>query len=299
MEEYRDQVISPVMTEEGHFSTPMGTRGGAAPGREFGSSPFGGTAMEDASSGPSRPDGGSNLQFALLSLGRQLSGPPRPGLENSFPLGAPQATSGGGRSGVGKRRVPHGTEGPNICAGPKGKKGSGDLKLNRNDLQDRHRICGGIISRRGGGANRFCVATNCGFAHDKKVFNRLEDGAYYIVELGGGRGAGSSQQPRALLDPSLPKAAAEYSEDNHEVLAAENSMQGWLSLFRFRYLVEAEEQGDVRAPNPALTEFAARARASAFTTPLRDTTKRARDDEEEASEGSRSPRARPLDLTAL
>ena len=91
--------------------------------------------------------------------------------------------------------------------------------------------------------------------------------------------------------------AAEYSKQNHEVLVAEHSMQGWLSLFR--YLVEAEEQGDVRAPNPALTEFAARARVSAFTTPLRDTTKRARDDEEEASEGSRSPRARPLDLTAL
>ena len=95
----------------------------------------------------------------------------------------------------------------------------------------------------------------------------------------------------------LPKAAAEYSEDNHEVLAAENSMQGWLSLFR--YLVEAEERGDVRAPNPALTEFAARARASAFATPLRDITKRVQDDEEEASEGSRSPGARPSDLTAL
>ena len=88
-------MISPVTTEEVHFSTPMGTRGRAAPGLEFGFSPFGGTPMEDAPSGPSRPEGGSDLQMALLSLGRQLSGPPRPGLENLSPLGAPQATSGG------------------------------------------------------------------------------------------------------------------------------------------------------------------------------------------------------------
>jgi hypothetical protein len=125
-----------------------------------------------------------------LSLGRQLSSPPRPGLENWSPPGAPHAALGGGRSGVGKRRVPHGPEGPNIGTGSKGKKGSGDLKLYRYDLQDRHHIYGGIISRRGGGANRFCVATNCGFAHDKKAFYRLEDGAYYIVESWGGRGAG-------------------------------------------------------------------------------------------------------------
>ncbi len=74
-------------------------------------------------------------------------------------------------------------------------------------------------------------------------------------------------------------------------------MQGWLSLFR--YLVEAEKRGDIRALNPALTEFATRAWASAFTTPLQDTTKRAQDNEEEASKGSRSPGAKPLDLTAL
>ncbi len=97
MAEYRNQVISPVTTEEVHFSAPMGTRGGAAPGWEFGSSPFGGTLMQDAPSGPSRPDGGLDLQLVLLSLERQLSGPPRPGLENSSPPGAPQATTGGGQ----------------------------------------------------------------------------------------------------------------------------------------------------------------------------------------------------------
>ena len=74
-------------------------------------------------------------------------------------------------------------------------------------------------------------------------------------------------------------------------------MQGWLSLFW--YLMEAEERGDVRAPNPALTEFAARARVSAFTTPLRKNTKRARDDNEEASESSRSLGDKPSDFTAL
>ena len=129
------------------------------------------------------------------------------------------------------------------------------------------------------------------------MFDRLEHGAYYIVDSGRGRGAGSSQQPRALLEPSLPKAAAEYSVDNQEVLAAENSMQGWLSLFR--YLIEAEERGDARAPNPALMEFAARARASAFTTPLRDHTKRTRDGDEEASESSHSRGDKPSDFTTL
>jgi hypothetical protein len=195
-------------------------------------------------------------------------------------------------------KVPQGPEDPNIGAGTKvKKKGAGDLKLYHHDLQDRHLICGGIISKRGGGANRFCVATNCGFAHDKKVFDRLEDGAYYIVDSGGGHGSGSSQQPRALLEPSLPKAAAKYSEDNQEVLAAENLMQGWLSLFW--YLIEAEERGDARAPNPALTEFAARACVSAFTTPLRDHTKRARDNDEEASESSHSRWDKPSDFTVL
>ena len=54
--------------------------------------------------------------------------------------------SAGARSGIGERKVPHGPDGPNIGAGPKIKKGSGDLKLYRYDLQDRHQICGGIIS---------------------------------------------------------------------------------------------------------------------------------------------------------
>ena len=78
---------------------------------------------------------------------------------------------GGARSGIGKCKVPHGLEEPNVGAGPKGKKGLGDLKLYRYDLQDRHQICGRIISRQGGGANRFCVATTCCFAHNKKVFD--------------------------------------------------------------------------------------------------------------------------------
>ena len=89
--------------------------------------------------------------------------------------------------------------------------------------------------------NCFCVATNCGFAHDKKAFDCLEDEAYYIVELGGVCRAWLSQQPWALLDPLLPKAAAKCFEDNHEVLAAENSMQGWLSLFRYLVKRRSEE----------------------------------------------------------
>ena len=90
MDEYRDQVILPVTTKEVYFSMPVGTRSGAASSRKFGSSPFGRTPMQDAPSGPpGRPKDSSDLQLALLSLGRQLSGPVRPGSENSLPPGAP------------------------------------------------------------------------------------------------------------------------------------------------------------------------------------------------------------------
>ena len=98
MVEYCDQVLSPVTTEEVYFSTPIGTRGGAAPGREFGSSPFEGTLIHEAPSGPSnKPTGGSDLQLALLLLGRQLSGPARLGLENSPPPGRPPGNVWGGQ----------------------------------------------------------------------------------------------------------------------------------------------------------------------------------------------------------
>ena len=177
--------------------------------------------MQDTPSGPSnRSNDSLGLQLALMLLGRQLGSPAGPGLANALPPGTSHGTAAGARSSIGKRKVPQGLEVLNIGAGSKVKKSSGDLKLFRYDLQDRHQICGGIISKRGGGANCFCIATNCGFAHDKKVFDRLEDRAYYIVDSGGGRGAGLTQQPRALLEPLLPKAAAEYFVDNHEVLAA-------------------------------------------------------------------------------
>jgi len=64
-------------------------------------------------------------------------------------------------------------------------------------------------------------------------------------------------------------------------------------------LIEAEERGDTRAPNPALTEFAARARTSVFATPLSNHTKQARDDDEEASKSSHSCGDKPPDFTAL
>ncbi len=94
---------------------------------------------------------------------------------------------------------------------------------------------------------------------------------------GGGQGSGLGSQTRALLEPMLPQAAAEHSSDNKEVLEEENSMEGWLSVFR--YLIKAEAQGNMNSPTNAagLTEFAARAHYSAFATPLRDNTKCARD----------------------
>ncbi len=126
-----------------------------------------------------------------------------------------------------------------------------------------------------------CISANCGFAHNKKVFDRLGEGDYYIIEPGG-RGVGSSQL-RALLEPSLPRATAEYSSDNQEVLENANSMEGWLSLFRF--LIDTKTQGATRT-NPGLKGFATRACAAAFTTPLWDNTRRPQDDEDDRSDAS-------------
>ena len=125
------------------------------------------------------------------------------------------------------------------------------------------------------GPKRFCISSHCGLAHSKKVFDQLGDGDYYIVEPGP-RGGGLSQTLRAFIEPSLPKAAAERSPDNEEVLGGTNSMEGWLCLFR--YLTDVEARGGGEQANPSgLVGFAARARESAFKTPLRDNSKRPRD----------------------
>ncbi len=150
----------------------------------------------------------------------------------------------------------------------------GTLRLFRFDPPAH--ICGGLISRRGEGANHFCISVNCGFAHNKKVFDRLGKGDYYIIKPGG-RGVGSSQL-RALLELSLPRAAAEYSLDNQEVLENAILMEEWLSLFRF--LIDAETQGAART-NPGLKGFATRARAAAFTLPLWDNTRPPQDDKDD------------------
>jgi hypothetical protein len=149
-------------------------------------------------------------------------------------------------------------------------------------------ICGGFISSKKG-PKRFCISTVCGLAHTKKAFDKLGEGDYYIVEPSG-RGGISSQASRALLEPSLPKATAEYSAKNKEVLEATNSMEGWLSLFC--YLIKAAARGDSPGPNPELAGFATRARQSAFKTPLRgNASKRSSygDDEEEAEYGDAPP----------
>ncbi len=125
-------------------------------------------------------------------------------------------------------------------------------------------------------ANCFCICTNCGFAHNKKVFDCLGEGDYYIIESGG-RGWGSSQL-RALLESSPPRPAVEYSLDNHEVLENPNSMERWISLFRF--LIDAKTQGAARS-KPGLKGFTTRAHAEAFTTPLRDNTRRPQDNKDD------------------
>jgi hypothetical protein len=86
------------------------------------------------------------------------------------------------------------------------------------------------------------------------------------------------------LEPSLPKAADERSSDNKEVLGGINSIEGWLSLFR--YLTDVEARGGGEEVNPGLVDFVARAQLSVFKTPLRDNSKHTLDammwdDEEE------------------
>ncbi len=113
-------------------------------------------------------------------------------------------------------------------------------------------ICGGLVGSKKG-PKRFCISTHCGLAHNKKVFNQLGNKDYYIIESGG-HGGVLGQPLRAFFEPSLPKAATEYSPNNKEVLEATNSMEWWLSLFH--YLIEVEARGDARGPNPALASFA-------------------------------------------
>ena len=133
---------------------------------------------------------------------------------------------------------------------------------------------------------RFCISTNCGLGHGKKVFDLLSNGSYYIIEPAA-RGGGLGQTLWAFLEPPLPRAAAEYSPDNKEVLQATNSMEGWLSLFR--YLIDAEARGDGGEPNPELAGFAYRAHKSAFKMPLRDNSKRSREEALEFEPEAMSP----------
>jgi hypothetical protein len=189
-----------------------------------------------AAEAPSAPTTRAMNSLALFRALPALSGTTEAGLAGAIPPVASRAPAPGDWM-VDNHKTPHRLEGLQIGAGQKSK-GSGNLRLFRYDPQDHTQICGGLISKCGGGANRFCILTQCGFAHDKKVFDRLGDGAFYNVQSGG-RGAASSQQPGALLEPSLPSAAAKYLADNREVLEAKQLMEGWLSLFR--YLIEAEE----------------------------------------------------------
>jgi hypothetical protein len=257
-----EQVISPVsntMEEgEGLFAMPMGPRCGGTPDLMTGllRSTFRALDMTTVAPPPPQPTTMMNTrrQTALQQGLGALGGAVVDGMtnrEDGFDEDAiaHKSTPWGGAQGA-----RDGTGGPvNIKLFRFDPKGAGPL------------ICGGLVSSKKG-PKLFCILTHCGLAHNKKVFDRLGNGDYYIIKSGG-HGGVSGQAPQAFLEPSLPKAAAEYSPDNKEVLEATNSMEGWLSLFC--YLIEAEARGDERGPNPELNSFASRARQSAFKTPLR------------------------------
>ena len=274
----RDQVISPVskMEGEGRYSTPTGPRRDEVLDRAAGS--LGATleAMDVAVADPPR------LTWQQTALAQALG---------TFGGAAPDDAKVGGARGKGRASIEAAdgggalknpiTLGGSFGGGPQ--EGPANVKLFRYDPRNGASFCGGLVNSSKKGPKHFCISTHCGLGHSKKVFDQLRDGDYYIIEPGP-RGGGLSQTLRAYLEPSLPKAAAERSSDNKEVLGGINSMEGWLSLFR--YLTDVEARGGGEEVNPGLVGFVARAQLSAFKTPLRDNSKRTRDamtwdDEEE------------------
>ena len=258
---FRDQVISPVlgdqMVEHGTeptFSTPTGPRGEGV--RDQLTTRLLGTSLGKLKMmGADQPLHRTRAQMALEQAMGGLGGP----LQASSAQGSgPSLFSGVDETDISlKEPIPrHGV-------GSSG--GDAQVKLFQYDAKGVS-FCGGLVSSKNK-PKRFCISTSCGLGHGKKVFDQLKDGDYYIIEPGA-RGGGLGQTLRAYLDPSLPRAAAEHSPDNKEVLGATNSMEGWLSLFR--YLVDVEARGGGGGSNPELAGFASRARQSAFKTPLRE-----------------------------
>lgn len=89
-----------------------------------------------------------------------------------------------------------------------------------------------------------------------------------------GSGGGLEPNSTGLFGSVTPQGGRRALTRQQGVLEATNSMEEWLSLFR--YLVDTEARGDGIGSNPELAGFASRARQSAFKTPLRDNgTKRA------------------------
>jgi len=73
--------------------------------------------------------------------------------------------------------------------GARGAPADAQVKLFRIDASGLP-FCGGLVSSKNK-PKRFCILTNCGLGHVKKVFDLLSDGSYYIIEpaaRGGGLG---------------------------------------------------------------------------------------------------------------
>jgi hypothetical protein len=49
--------------------------------------------------------------------------------------------------------------------------------------------------------------------------------------------------------------AAEHSQEDREMLASENTVEAWMSLFR--YMIDVQARGGPRVPNDGLLDFAA------------------------------------------
>jgi hypothetical protein len=264
-----EQVISPVsntMEEgEGLFATPMGPWRGGTPDLTTGllGSTF--QALDMTTVAPPPPQPTTMMNTRRQTALQQALG----AIEGAVVDGTMDREDGFEEDAIAHKSTPRG--------GRARRQGwhwwHVNVKLFRLDPKGASKlICGGVVSSKKG-PKRFCISTHCGLACNKKVFDRLGNGNYYIIESGG-HGGVSGQPLRAFLKPSLPKAAAKYSPDKKEVLEVTNFMEGWLSLFR--YLIEAEARGDKRGPNPELASFASQAWQSAFKTPLRDNAKRSR-----------------------
>jgi hypothetical protein len=226
MSGYQDQIISPVteMENEGLYSTPTGPWGNSMSDLAQGlGSSLRALNMTVGTPPPPVTMGMSTRQGALRQMLGALGGMVAEDRVDADATFASQAMAPVSKEGD-TRKSPQGGGGISIRAGT----GSpANLKLFCFVTKGTPLIYRGFVGMQKG-PKCFCILTHCGLSHNKKIFDRLGNGDYYIIKSGG-HGVVSSQPFRAFFKPLLPKVAAEYSPDNKES-AGGNKLNGRVAL---------------------------------------------------------------------